>query len=194
MYKTIFQSWSIKIITLLITSIISITAINIASSNQAKAQTLPSTQLSSSELISLSLPKIPKVNIPTIPGINNVDPRVHEILIETNKLRAKHGLAPVKADGNLDKVAQNWAWHLAKTDTLNHHPRFWESYPSYNTRGGSENILQAWNSYSAYRLTQLWYNSPGHRKNMLDPDAKTLGVGIAVRLDGKLYAVQNFAY
>ena len=31
------------------------------------------------------------------------------------------------------------------------------------------------------------------RKIMLDPEAKSVGIGIAIRSDGKLYAVQNFA-
>ncbi|WP_256380908.1 CAP domain-containing protein [Corynebacterium sp. HMSC066C02] len=35
-------------------------------------------------------------------------------------------------------------------------------------------------------------DSPGHRKNLLDPRAKSVGIGMAVAADGKLYAVQNF--
>lgn len=117
-----------------------------------------------------------------------------QIVSETNKLRTKYGLNPVKTNKDLDKVAQEWSAHMAKTDDLQHRPNFWTAYPEYLNSGGSENILQAWDNYSAQRLVDLWYNSPGHRANMLDPNAKTLGVGVTVRPDGKLYAVQNFAY
>ncbi len=148
---------------------------------------------------------MPTPHVPTVPTVPSKpskphknqtadDTKLNQIISETNKLRAQHGLAPVKRDGNLDKVAQNWANHLAQIDELNHRPQFWTKYPAYLNRGGSENILQAWKDYSAHDLVQIWYNSPGHRANMLSPKAKTLGVGLKVRSDGKLYAVQNFAY
>ncbi|MDU7102560.1 MAG: CAP domain-containing protein [Corynebacterium sp.] len=41
-------------------------------------------------------------------------------------------------------------------------------------------------------MVKLWYESPGHRKIMLDPRAKTIGVGVAINSEGKLYAVQNY--
>lgn len=31
-----------------------------------------------------------------------------------------------------------------------------------------------------------------HRKNLLDPRAKSVGIGMAIGANGKLYAVQNF--
>lgn len=31
-----------------------------------------------------------------------------------------------------------------------------------------------------------------HRKNLLDPRAKSLGIGMAIGANSKLYAVQNF--
>src|ERR1700730_10207114 len=37
-----------------------------------------------------------------------------------------------------------------------------------------------------------WKKSPGHRKNMLDPDSTEIGVGVARSKDGKYYAVQDF--
>ena len=57
---------------------------------------------------------------------------------------------------------------------------------------GGENVLQAWSDYSDARIVQLWMDSPGHRKNLLDPRAKSVGIGMAIGADGKLYAVQNF--
>ncbi|MCZ9297174.1 CAP domain-containing protein [Corynebacterium yonathiae] len=38
----------------------------------------------------------------------------------------------------------------------------------------------------------MWADSPGHRKNLLDPQAKSVGIGVAKDKDGKLFAVQNF--
>lgn len=114
-----------------------------------------------------------------------------EIINNTNKYRSMHGLPPVKNSPELDNIAQDWANHLAQTQDLQHRPQHWNSYPAYIPAGG-ENILQAWDDYSDAQLTKLWYDSPGHKKIMLDPKAKTVGIGIAETPEGKLYAVQNY--
>ena len=114
-----------------------------------------------------------------------------EIINNTNKYRSMHGLSPVKNSPELDNIAQDWANHLAQTQDLQHRPQHWNSYPAYIPAGG-ENILQAWDDYSDAQLTKLWYDSPGHKKIMLDPKAKTVGIGIAETSEGKLYAVQNY--
>lgn len=216
MSRTISRSRITKISALSLASILSVAGLSIATHSQPEAHAASSLSSlsSSSSLPSLPLPHIPSIpshpshpskpSVPSQPSKpaqpqpgthNKADTaKLNQIVSETNKLRAQHGLAPVKRDGNLDKVSQNWANHLAQIDELNHRPHFIDKYPSYLNRGGSENILQAWDKYSAHDLVQIWYNSPGHRANMLSPKAKSLGVGIATRHDGKLYAVQNFAY
>lgn len=216
MSRTISRSRITKISALSLASILSVASLSIATGSQPEAHAASSLSSlsSSSSLPSLPLPHIPSIpshpshpskpSVPSQPskpaqpqpGTHNTQDaaKLNQIVQETNKLRAQHGLAPVKRDGNLDKVSQNWANHLAQINELNHRPQFWTKYPNYLNRGGSENILQAWNDYSAHDLVQIWYNSPGHRANMLSPKAKSLGVGIATRHDGKLYAVQNFAY
>ena len=213
MSRAISRSRITKISALSLASILSVASLSIATGSQPEAHAASSLSSlsSSSSLPSLPLPHIPshpshpsKPSVPSQPSKpaqpqpgahNKADAaKLNQIVEETNKLRKQHGLAPVKRDGNLDKVSQNWANHLAHIDELNHRPQFWTKYPNYLNRGGSENILQAWNDYSAHDLVQIWYNSPGHRANMLSPKAKSLGVGMATRHDGKLYAVQNFAY
>jgi len=37
-----------------------------------------------------------------------------------------------------------------------------------------------------------WMNSPGHRQNILEPFWKSEGIGIAIALNGELYATENF--
>lgn len=214
MSRAISRSRVTKISALSLASILSVASLSIATGSQPEAHAASSLSSlsSSSSLPSLPLPHIPSIpshpshpskpsvpvtpSKPAQPGTHNTAQaaKLNQIVAETNKLRKQHGLAPVKRDGNLDKVSQDWANHLVKIDELNHRPHFIDKYPSYLNRGGSENILQAWDKYSAHELVQMWYNSPGHRANMLSPKAKSLGVGIATRHDGKLYAVQNFAY
>ena len=136
----------------------------------------------------LNLPAAPATAAkPTAPASN----RVQSIINHTNEYRQAHGLHPVRANAALNGLAQDWADQLVRADKLSHRPQHWNHYPA-NIPAGGENVLQAWSDYSDALLVKLWYESPGHRKIMLDPRAKTIGVGVAINSEGKLYAVQNY--
>ena len=71
--------------------------------------------------------------------------------------------------------------------------------PVTNTVSVLENIAYEYNSagFTAEALAgdcvRGWENSPGHRKNMLDPDVQDIGVGLArSSRTGRYYAVQDF--
>ena len=133
-------------------------------------------------------------SLSSLGGVKPVAPasnRVQSIINHTNAYRQAHGLRPVRANGALNALAQDWANQLVRADKLSHRPQHWNYYPS-NIPAGGENVLQAWSDYSDALLVKLWYESPGHRKIMLDPRAKTIGVGVAINSEGKLYAVQNY--
>ena len=124
-------------------------------------------------------------------GVTPQPQRVNGIVDQTNAHRAAHGLAPVRNDAALNGVAQDWANHLAATEDLQHRPEHWNAYPS-STPAGGENVLQAWDDYSDVEVVQLFAGSPSHNEIMLDPRAKSVGVGVAVAPSGKLFVVQNF--
>lgn len=44
----------------------------------------------------------------------------------------------------------------------------------------------------AAEVVNGWWNSPGHRKNMLTPHWKTQGIGVAVTADGRFLVTENF--
>ena len=125
------------------------------------------------------------------PMINHPVARYEAILHYTNAIRISHGLRPVTHNRELDRIAQDWANRMRDENNLHHRPQHWNTYPAHIPAGG-ENILQAWDDYSNYQLVKLWYESPGHCKILLDPDARSLGIGIATQPNGKLYAVQDF--
>ncbi|OHO63942.1 CAP domain-containing protein [Corynebacterium sp. HMSC036D02] len=116
---------------------------------------------------------------------------VQGIIKQTNAQRVANGLAPLRVDPNLTNLAQDWANTLSRDGKTRHRRNYWTHYPAGLPAGG-ENVLQAWSDYSDARVVQLWMDSPGHRTNLLDPRAKSVGIGMAVGADGKLYAVQNF--
>ena len=91
----------------------------------------------------------------------------------------------------MTNIAQNWADHLATTEKLEHRPQHWNVYPSYIPAGG-ENVLQAWYDYSDNQVVKLFADSPGHNKIMLDPRAKSVGIGVSIAPSGKLFVVENY--
>ena len=115
------------------------------------------------------------------------------VLNKVNELRSGLGLQPVTRYQELDAVAQDWSEQQAAANNMSHRPDFTSAYPSGWTTG-SENV--AWRTAGGDTGAQIfnqWLNSPGHYKNMTDPNVNSIGIGFAQTSDGKWYATQNFA-
>ena len=115
------------------------------------------------------------------------------VLNKVNELRSSQGLQPVTRYQELDAVAQDWSEQQAAANNMSHRPDFTSAYPSGWTTG-SENV--AWRTAGGDTGAQIfnqWLNSPGHYKNMTDPNVNSIGIGFAQTSDGKWYATQNFA-
>ena len=115
------------------------------------------------------------------------------VLNKVNELRSKMGLQPVTRYQELDAVAQDWSEQQAAANNMSHRPDFTSVYPKGWTTG-SENV--AWRTAggdTGALIFEQWLNSPGHYKNMTDPDVYSIGIGFAPTSDGKWYATQNFA-
>ena len=121
------------------------------------------------------------------------------ILNKVNELRRKLNLQPVTRYQEFDAVAQDWSEHQAETETMAHRPEFYNSYPGYKTdknyTTASENVAMRGDGGDiGAQLFQQWLESPGHYKNMTDPNANIIGIGIAQNPNsGNWYATQNFA-
>ena len=115
------------------------------------------------------------------------------VLNKVNELRSSLGLKPVTRYQELDAVAQDWSEHQASADIMDHRPDFTSAYPAGWTTG-SENV--AWRTAggdTGALIFDQWLNSPGHYKNMTDPNVNSIGIGFAQTSDGRWYATQNFA-
>ena len=115
------------------------------------------------------------------------------VLNKVNELRSSKGLQPVTRYQELDAVAQDWSEQQAAANNMSHRPDFTSAYPSGWTTG-SENV--AWRTAggdTGALIFDQWLNSPGHYKNMTDPNVNSIGIGFAQNSDGKWYATQNFA-
>jgi uncharacterized protein YkwD len=126
------------------------------------------------------------------------------VFIGTNQFRTQGKCAPLKTNPQLAEAAQAFAEYLAHTDKFSHTADGKEPWDRTTKTGYQhciilENIAYEYNSagFTAEALAgdfvRGWENSPGHRKNMLDPDVQDIGVGLArSSRTGRYYAVQDF--
>nr|WP_243738839.1 fibronectin type III domain-containing protein [Microcella frigidaquae] len=110
------------------------------------------------------------------------------ILQQTNELRARNGLPPLRLNSALHSIAQDWSTQQARVSTMSHRPNFTSLYPSGWTYA-AENVAAG---YSPGSVVTAWAASPGHRANMLS-SATDIGIGVATDSRGRYYFTQNFA-
>ncbi len=127
-----------------------------------------------------------------------------QIVTATNQFRRQEKRGELKVNAQLAQAAQAFAEYMARTDKFSHEadgkkPADRVTAAGYKYCIVAENIAYDFNSagFSTEELAQGlmdgWKKSPGHRKNLLDPDLSEIGVGLAQSSKtGRYYAVQDF--
>jgi len=127
-----------------------------------------------------------------------------DIVQQTNAFREVQHRAPVTSAAGLTEAAQAFADLMARTDRYGHEADGREPPERARQHGYdycivSENIAYRHRKPEferhelAQSLVEGWENSSVHRRNLLDPDVRDTGVGIAKsRKTGRWYAVQMF--
>ena len=151
----------------------------------------------------------PTASAPTYPGGSPLDASEVERLVirYTNEARARAGVPALAANPLVTRVARGHSQDMAEREALSHTLNGRDSYdravragfcPSFSDRFYSENIAHhprvlRWSSSSgptvydrddaamARGLVDGWMGSPSHRENILDPDARLIGVGVSIR-------------
>jgi uncharacterized protein YkwD len=112
-----------------------------------------------------------------------------------NRERTAQGLAELQWDNALFKAARQHALRMVNLNMLEHQlpsePKLEERLAEAGARFGAiaENIAIGSNPQTIHAG---WMDSPGHRKNILDPRLTSVGIA-AVRGTGGLFAVQDFS-
>jgi uncharacterized protein YkwD len=101
------------------------------------------------------------------------------VLAEMNRVRAQHGLAPLRFDHTLQRAARSHTRSMVARNVFAHGD-FASRMRRFGARGPflAENL--AWGSGSAASpraLVRMWLNSPPHRRNLLRPGFRRVGVG-----------------
>ncbi|MEZ5713911.1 MAG: CAP domain-containing protein [Paracoccaceae bacterium] len=106
-----------------------------------------------------------------------------DVVTMANRLRAQNGLPALAVSPALAATAQGHAQDMAAGGYFSHSGRDGSSVGRRATRQGyrfcliAENIAKG--QKSAAEVMQTWAASPGHRKNMLMPKLREIGVARA---------------
>lgn len=115
------------------------------------------------------------------------------VLVELNKVRRAHGLKPLRRSTRLARAADVHSRAMGAHGFFRHESRdgtsFWKRVQRfYDARGYrswsvGENLLWSTPGLDAKRALDLWMASPGHRKNILTPRWREIGLS-AVTVTG----------
>jgi uncharacterized protein YkwD len=134
----------------------------------------------------------------------DLDEAAHKIVERTNRFRQDQKRDPLKTNEQLTATARDFAAWMAKNGKFAHDADGKQPWDRAKAHGYeycevAENIAYA-SRETGFDTDQLvtdfidgWEKSPGHRKNMLDPDLTEIGVGVARSAEnGAYYGVQVF--
>jgi uncharacterized protein YkwD len=120
-----------------------------------------------------------------------------QVLELINKERAKYGLSAVKYSGVLDNAAEKHAQHMSVVGKMAH-DGIGDGDPGERIR--AEGFRNSWGENvatgqtSAAQVVREWMNSPDHRRNILDPNFRQMGVGYVTSASGRSYWAQEFGH
>jgi uncharacterized protein YkwD len=95
-------------------------------------------------------------------------------------IRSSNSLSAVRADRELETAAIVQAGYMAQSGRMAHDTGIGRSFQtrmgSVKTNGAAaENLARG--RMDLVRVMDIWMNSPGHRRNMLDPKFSRFGLG-----------------
>ena len=122
-----------------------------------------------------------KIEVP-LPD-QNLQAIVNEVVRLTNQKRTANGLKPLTENWELSRIAQY------KSNEMRDKNYFSHQSPAYGTpfemlkkfgikySAAGENIAKG--QKTAAEVVDSWWNSPGHKQNMLNPNFTQIGIGNA---------------
>ncbi|MDJ0619725.1 MAG: CAP domain-containing protein [Calothrix sp. MO_192.B10] len=110
----------------------------------------------------------------------------------TNRVRAKYRLRPLRFNCRLYRAAQRHTVDMVKRNKISHTGSDGSSVGVRVKRSGykfsavAENVAKGQRTPS--QVVKSWMNSPGHRRNILNPRYTEIGVGYANRYWTQVFA------
>ncbi len=133
-------------------------------------------------------------------GLRDADRAQADMLAQVNALRRKAGASPLKMNLDLQQAAQAHAQGMLARGFFAHKSPSGTTVRERARKAGyewwtiGENIAEG--QTSVKEVVTTWMGSPGHRKNILNPDFRELGVGLVLGKtrsgEYRVIWVQNF--
>jgi uncharacterized protein YkwD len=106
------------------------------------------------------------------------------VLVDINAFRAQHGLAKLRLNTQLTVAARAHSQQMAQKGYFAHESAdgsaFWKRLRSFYLSAHSwsvgENLLWSSPDIDGARALKLWLGSPEHRKNLMNPRWREIGV------------------
>jgi uncharacterized protein YkwD len=128
------------------------------------------------------------------PRLAALESRLFEL---TNAERQKFGLPPLRLSSELVALARRHSADMAAHNELSHDSSTGESLEDrlvgagFYFSGGGENVARS-GSDAAELINRSLMASPEHRKNILDPDFDTIGIGAVLGPGGVFFVTEDF--
>jgi uncharacterized protein YkwD len=146
-------------------------------------------------------PQIPVAGvIQPVPGRPDAVPAAElmsQVVTRTNRLRHAHGCGQLDVDHDLIDASVRQSYYMASTRRFGHRGPGGSTFVARARAAGyaqpaSENI--AWGYRTADEVVGAWMASPGHRANMLNCRARSIGTGVVYALNGTPYYTEVFGW
>ena len=147
--------------------------------------------------------KVSPVSAPSAPrpALDAAQVRARNLMVQvlrlTNAERRTAGCPALTVAGQLVTASLRQSNYMARTRLFSHVWRDGSTFVDRSEAAGyqqpaGENI--AWGYRSAPEAMNAWMASPGHRKNILNCKARSMGAGVAYAKDGTPYYTQVFGW
>jgi uncharacterized protein YkwD len=133
--------------------------------------------------------------------VTGLAPALQQVVDLTNQHRTESGLPALTVDARLNAAAQRMSNDMAAHNTIvpgpaphlgsdGSDPGQRISAAGYAFRAWAENIASGYPD--AASVVNGWWNSSGHRRNMLSSDVTQIGVAVAYSATGVAYWTQDY--
>jgi uncharacterized protein YkwD len=132
-------------------------------------------------------PSEKRKDVPSAVQISSATRLEQDVLALINRERSRRGLGGLRVNGLLSAAARSHSWSMASHGYFGHQAqngagfarRMKASYPELPGRlwQVAENLMWASPDLSAVQTVEAWLKSPGHRRNLIGPRWRDVGIG-----------------
>lgn len=152
------------------------------------------------QLARLVMGPVVATSLAIVPAVSpaSAAPSNAALTAQVNRVRVAHGLPKLRLVARLSAAAQRHSAAQARSGSLNHNgfAQRIRGAGIKNIRVAGENVaaVSGCGAPAASRIIRAWMKSGPHRRNLLSPSFRWMGVGLAARGGcGVTYATVEFA-